>query len=57
MYFIKLILKIINIIRYALDKSEQNKPESEDEICAHNDSDQTDDSDDEWNSVSAKYCI
>jgi len=40
-----------------LDKLEQNKPESEDEICAHTDSVQTDDSDDEWNSVSTKYCI
>lgn len=40
--------------RYALDKLEQNKPESEDEICAHTDSVETDDSDDEWNSVSAK---
>jgi len=42
--------------RYALDKMEQNKPESEDEICALTDSVETDDSDDEWNSVS-KYCI
>ncbi|KAL5240151.1 hypothetical protein ACI65C_007561 [Semiaphis heraclei] len=40
--------------RYALDKMEQNKPESEDEISAHTDSVETDDSDDDWNSVSAK---
>lgn len=40
--------------RYALDKLEQNKPESEDEICAHTNSVETDDSDDEWNNVSAK---
>jgi len=40
-----------------LDKLEQNKPESEDEICAHTNSVETDDSDDEWNSVSAKYYL
>lgn len=40
--------------RYALDKLEQNKPESEDEICASTDSVETDDSDDEWNSTSTK---
>jgi len=40
-----------------LDKLEQNKPESEDELCAHTDSVETDDSDDEWNSVSAKYYL
>ncbi|XP_026804759.1 DNA repair protein XRCC1 [Rhopalosiphum maidis] len=40
--------------RYALDKLEQNKPESEDEICACSDSVQTDDSDDEWNNISVK---
>ncbi|XP_015375795.1 PREDICTED: DNA repair protein XRCC1 [Diuraphis noxia] len=40
--------------RYALDKMEQNQPESEDEICALTDSVETDDTDDEWNSVSAK---
>jgi len=39
-----------------LDKLEQNKPESEDEMFAHTDSVETDDSDDEWN-VSAKYSI
>lgn len=43
--------------RYALGKMEQNKPESEDEICAVTDSVETDDSDDEWNNVSAKYCF
>jgi hypothetical protein len=56
-YSIKILLKLTYIFRYALDKLEQNKPESEDEICACSDSVQTDDSDDEWNSISVKYCI
>jgi len=35
--------------RFALDKSEQNKPESEDEIHELTESVETNDSDDEWN--------
>lgn len=38
-------------LRFALDKSEQNKPESEDEIYEHIELNQCDDTDDEWTNV------
>jgi len=50
----------VNLFRFALDESEQNKPESEDEIHEHTESVQTNDTndeDDEWNDYPVRYCI
>lgn len=43
------------LFRCALDKLEQNKPESEDEIHELVESAQTNDSDDQWNDNPVKY--
>lgn len=44
-------------VRFSLDKLEQKKPESEDEIHEHIDSIQSDDTDDEWTNIPTKYFI
>lgn len=41
--------------RFALDRSEQNKPESEDEIHEHVESTQSDDTDDEWTHIPERF--
>lgn len=44
-------------VRFSLDKLEQKKPESDDEIHEHIDSIPSDDTDDEWTNIPAKYFI
>jgi hypothetical protein len=43
-----------NCYRFALDKQEQNKPESEDEIHEIVESVPAENSDDEWNNIPSK---
>lgn len=45
------------MFRFSLDKSEQKKPESDEEIHEHIDSVQSDDTDDEWTNIPTKYSI
>lgn len=45
------------MFRFSLDKLEQKKPESDDEIHEHIDSTQSDDTDYEWTNIPAKYFI
>lgn len=54
--FYQIIFKSNHYFRFALDKLEQNKPESEDEIYEHVEPIQTaEDTDDEWNNIPAGY--